>query len=128
MTTQETAPLFAIVELMGHARIAGAISEQTFGGASFVRVDVPEVPASSRGRGDGEPKIAAHTRSFGASAIYSINWCDEETARIAAIDIRHQPMQPYSVREAINNLPIAERHQLLTSHREAELIDDDNPF
>jgi hypothetical protein len=122
--------------LFGHQRVAGAISEQTFGGTSFVRVDVPEVPARVAARphgypdgGSSAPMIAAHTRSFGAAAIYAINWCDEETARIAAIDIRHQPLQPYSVREAINNLPDADRHRLLTSHRERDLADaDDNPF
>lgn len=37
---------WAIVDLFGHTRIAGKVSEQVIGGCSFVRVDVPE-------RGDG---------------------------------------------------------------------------
>ena len=33
---------WAIVELFGHQRIAGKISEHAVGGCSFVRIDVPE--------------------------------------------------------------------------------------
>jgi len=122
--------LYAVVELFGHARIAGAINEQAFGGTAFIRVDVPAVTVRESEFRNGERvvsirEIAAHTRSFGAAAIYSINWCDEATAQVAAFDIKHEPMKPYSVKEAINNLPDADRHRLLTSHRE---IDNDQPF
>lgn len=40
----ETKPTFegwAILELMGHRRLAGHISEAQIGGASFIRIDVP---------------------------------------------------------------------------------------
>lgn len=33
---------YAIVELFGHQRIAGKISEQTIAGQNFIRVDVPD--------------------------------------------------------------------------------------
>lgn len=101
-------PMFAIVELFGHQRIAGRISQQTFGGASFVRVDVPEVKRGDR-------TIHAHTRSFGGAAIYAVNWCDEETATLAAVSIQHEPMSPYSVRSAIEALPDDQRQRLLAS-------------
>ena len=77
--------MFAIVELFGHQRVAGRISEQSFGGDSFVRVDVPEVSFEERDYGDERLQtrvIQAHTRTFGAKAIYAINWCDEQTAAI----------------------------------------------
>ena len=138
MTTEPTPKLFCVLELFGHSRIAGQISEQTIGGASFVRVDVPEILArETDGYGPSlkttERTIQAHTRTFGPAAIYSINWCDEETAKVAAHDIKHEPMRPYSVREAINNLPTADRHRLLTSHRERDFEReeeerDDVPF
>jgi hypothetical protein len=35
---------WAIVELFGHQRIAGLVTEQAVGGCSFVRVGVPETP------------------------------------------------------------------------------------
>jgi hypothetical protein len=110
---QQPAPLFAVVEIFGHTRIAGAVSEQTFGGSTFVRVDVPEItvtevdydaPRGPEGYQRVTRTIPAHTRSFGPGAIYSINWCDEETAKLAAVSIRHEPLKPYSAREAVEAL------------------------
>ena len=110
--------MWAIVELFGHARIAGTISEQAFGGAALVRVDVPEVRYTEETYIDGEPAstercIAAHTRSFGAASIYSINWCDEATALLAAHSMRHEPLRPYSLRNVLASMPDSERQRLL---------------
>lgn len=104
---------FAIVELFGHARIAGRISEQTIGGQSFVRVDVPEVEYVEPDLHGTNGKIAAHTRSFGAGAIYSINWCDEAAARLAAQAIKHRPINPYSLGDALRDMPAHDRQRLL---------------
>lgn len=116
---QPAEPLqWAVVELMGHARIAGAISQQNFGGAQFVRVDVPEVTATETDWHGVEQvattrTIPAHTRSFGASAIYSINWCDQLAATVAAHGIKHELIKPYSLRSALASLPEAEQQRLL---------------
>ena len=133
-TTPEPAPaLFAVVELFGHQRIAGRITEQTFGGASFVRVDVPEIEVEEREYIDGQGyvtqrrAIQAHTRSFGAGAIYGINWCDEATAQIVARSIRHEPMAPYSVKKAIDSLPDDARQRLLAPPRGSNRDFDDDP-
>ena len=124
--------LYAVLELFGHARIAGAVSEQTFGGASLVRVDVPEVklaltdydaPLVDGARPKKQRTIAAHTRSFGAGAIYSINWCDETTAILAAHSIQHEPLSPYSVREALASMP--ELRARLPSPRAVGVDDED---
>jgi len=45
MSDSKTFESWAIVEVMGHRQFAGYVSEQAIGGASFVRVDVPEVHA-----------------------------------------------------------------------------------
>lgn len=55
--------LWCLVELFGHQRIAGFVSEATIGGGAFIRVDVPN-PYSE---GD------LYTRYFGPAAIYAIN-------------------------------------------------------
>lgn len=133
--TDKTAALpaqYAIVELFGHAKVAGRISEQTFGGDAFVRVDVPEIEVteydwSGESRGEKRRTIQAHTRSFGAKAIYAISWCDEATAAIAARSIKHEPLQPYSVKKAIDSLPDEQRHRLLSSKHGAqgEFLSDD---
>lgn len=75
-----------IVELMGHQRIAGRVTEQTVGGTSFVRVDVPAV--------NGNP---AFSRLLGSAAIYALNPVTEEIALEAAKQFRSLPLQAYDI-------------------------------
>jgi len=82
--TQQKLEAWAIVELFGHTRIAGHVSEFVIGGASFVRVDVPEVE-----------NVPAFTRLYGPSAIYSISFVDEATARRAVAAISPRPITIY---------------------------------
>ena len=118
-TGPSSAPaMWAIVELFGHARIAGAISEHAFGGGALVQVDVPAITyTNAHCNGDnthtGTQTVPGHTRSFGPAAIYSIHWCDEATANLAAHDIKHQPLRPYSLRAALAGMPDGERQRVL---------------
>ena len=66
----------ALVELFGHTRIAGLVTEQVIAGQGFVRVDVPETTRSP-----------AFSRIFGPSAIYSMTPITEELARQLAESI-----------------------------------------
>lgn len=75
---------WAVLDLMGHRAIAGAVSYDQVGDVRLVRVDVPEVTTA-------EHHIPAHTRSLGAQAIFSIAWCDEAAAVAAAQLILHRP-------------------------------------
>lgn len=67
---QQTLDCWAIVELMGHQRIAGRVTERSVAGVMMIQVDVPAVE-----------EWPAFTRMLGGGAIYAINPCDEETAR-----------------------------------------------
>ena len=114
----DSSVMWAIVEMFGHQRIAGAIREQAFGGAALVRVDVPEVRHLEEAYTDGqrhdvERVIPAHTRSLGAASIYSIHWVDEGTATLAAHSIRHMPLRPYSLRTVLAAMPEGERQRVL---------------
>lgn len=78
------APVWAIVELLGHQTWAGRISEVERLGIRFLRIEVParDVPASYEYNG----VVPAHTVpgftvDFGASSVRSIEECDEATAR-----------------------------------------------
>jgi hypothetical protein len=106
---------WAICELFGHSRIAGRISEQVFGGAALVRVDVPELTYTEQRYGQPERTVTipAHTRSFGGAAIYSINWTDEAGAKIAAQSIKHRPIQPYGLEDTLREMSDHDRQQLL---------------
>jgi hypothetical protein len=75
---------WAIVEIFGHVRYAGTISEHQIGGSNFVRVDVPEI--------DGEP---AFTKLFGQAAIYSITPVSEQIARLVAKQFQSRPLTVY---------------------------------
>lgn len=123
---------FAIVELFGHARIAGRISEQTFGGAALVRVDVPEVTFVERPFDHNLPEhtvtIPAHTRSFGGAAIYSINWVDEAAAKVAAQAIKHRPVQPYGLESALREMTDRDRQRLLAGPVMHIAADHDEEF
>jgi len=75
---------FCIVELFGHNKIAGKVTEQVIGGQSFIRVDVPKTS-----------KRDGFTRFFGNGAIYSITPVSEEIANLAAEQIWTEPVQVY---------------------------------
>ena len=66
---------WALVELFGHQRIVGFLSQQTFGTGVLFRVDVPDLLK------EGEVKRVGFTRYFGLSAIYSITPVSEDVVR-----------------------------------------------
>ena len=77
----------AIVELMGHAKIAGKVSEETIAGAALLRVDVPKTE-----------RREAYTKFYSAGAVYSITPTDEATANYAAEQFDNPPVSPYVLR------------------------------
>lgn len=80
-------PIYAIIELMGHQRMAGTVSDHTLGGGSFVRIDVP--PTS---------KQPGFTRIVNPSAIYAINPVTEEMMKVMAESFQSKPIEAYDVR------------------------------
>lgn len=92
MSKTEKFEEWALVELFGHQRIAGKVSEQEIGGCSFVRVDVPETKSAK-----------AHTRFFGNGAIYSINPTTEEIARHLADRYDVIPVMSYELPDYVNH-------------------------
>jgi hypothetical protein len=89
--TTETLEAWAIVELFGHQRVAGRISDHAFGGETFVRVDIPK---------DG----SYYTRLFGKGAIYCINLTDEAAARAAANAFVSKPTYAYELESSVRRL------------------------
>ena len=91
MTEQDQSQPFkswGLLELFGHTRLAGELSEETIGGCHFIRIDIPTV---------GE--IAAHTRYFTQGAIYGMTPMAETTARKLANYLEARPVNPYELRE-----------------------------
>jgi hypothetical protein len=86
MEEQKSLEQWAVVELFGHQKIAGLITEATIGGCSFVRVDVP-----------GKADVPGFTKLYGNGAIYAISFVSEEIARRVASYIEVKPVQPYEM-------------------------------
>lgn len=81
---------WGIVELFGHSRVAGRISEATIGGCSFVRVDVPATG-----------NLPAYTKFLGNGAIYAINITDELAAKMAASTTADEPLSAWTVQHLL---------------------------
>jgi hypothetical protein len=86
--------MWAVVELFGHDRVAGFVTEQEIAGSAFVRVDVPGDEAT----GDGFSKL------YGPSAIYSITPVAEEVALAAVRAFKPRPLGQWHF-EVRNQLP-----------------------
>ncbi len=80
---------WCVVEIMGHKRFAGFVSEETIGGSSFVRIDVPEIEI------DNERKLPAFTKLFGSGSIYCLSPCTKETAIAFAKQMRTEAFALY---------------------------------
>lgn len=103
--TTDAFEAWGLLELFGHQRLAGRLSEQTIGGVHFIRIDVPE--------SNGQP---GYTRFFTQGAIYGMSPMDEATTRKLAASLHAVPVRAYE-------LPPQDRPQL-GAHED----DDDRPF
>jgi hypothetical protein len=81
---------WALVELLGHTRMAGLVSEQNIAGGAMLRIDVPET----------ENNIA-FSRIVSVNAIYAINPITEESAKIIAANHSFKPIEAWDIRAYI---------------------------
>ena len=84
---------WVILELMGHRRLAGKLTEATIGGASFVRIDIP----------------GSASQFYSPSAIYCITPTSEEIARQVALNNIPEPVSRWELPEPTK---IAEESEL----------------
>lgn len=89
---------WAIVELMGHRRLAGEVSQSTMFGVPLLRIDIPAV---------GE--IPANTQMYGASAVYCVSIVEETVARAAAQSLQASPIAAFGM----DLIPMSEHRDLL---------------
>lgn len=83
---QDKFEAWGLLELFGHQRLAGMLTEQTIGGCHFIRIDVPEV--------DG---VQSYTRFFTNGAIYGMTITTKEVACGLAANLRARPVQAYEL-------------------------------
>ena len=80
---------WAVVELLGHVRIAGRVSEEERFGTKLGRIDVPQL--------DG----GFVTQYFSGSSLYRMTPCTEEVARAVAGRCDREPAYAWDVRRAL---------------------------
>ena len=102
----EKLELFAIVELFGHTKMAGKVTEQSIGPATFVRVDVPETPS--------QPSFS---RLLNPSAIYAINPVTEDVMLYMAENFSAKPIESWDIKRM--------HEKLLLKFNESETEDED---
>lgn len=74
---------WAIVELMGHRKLAGYVREVTIAGAAMLRLDIPC-----------DPPV---TQYYGAHALFSLTPTTEHLAKAAAVASRPTPVHWYEL-------------------------------
>jgi len=77
---------WALVEVMGHKRFAGQVTEHVIAGQGFIRISVPEV--------EGQPKW---TKFLGVGSIYAITPVEEQVARHLAANLREAPIEAWQL-------------------------------
>lgn len=78
---------WAVVELMGHRKLAGLIREAVIGGAAFIRLDV-------FGPGDEQPFV---TQFYAPGSVYCITPTSEQLAREFASRAKPAPVARYEL-------------------------------
>ena len=87
---------WAIVELMGHRRLAGFVTEQEIAGSAFLRLDISgPVTDDPVARRDGF--AAAVTQFYSPGAVYCITPTTEEIARQIGARSRPAPVQRFEL-------------------------------
>lgn len=81
--------MWGILELMGHVRVAGAISEEERFGGKIGRIDIPNKDGGFT------------TQFFNASSIYRLTPTTEEVARQAALACQPTPVHSWELPKAI---------------------------
>lgn len=71
---------WAILELMGHRRLAGKVTDAVIGGGAFLRIDIPAK--------DGKQT----TQYYSPGAVYCITPTTEEVARMVADQSQPEPV------------------------------------
>lgn len=89
MADEQPIAMWGVVELMGHRRLAGRISEEEKFGGKLGRIDVPK----------GDTFVSVY---FGSASVYCLTIVDEATARADFSNRQPEPVQPYA-------LPMPER-------------------
>lgn len=88
MTDTPTFAEWVILELLGHRRLAGYLTEQQIAGHGYLRLDIP---------GEDDSEAFAATQLFNPTSVYAIHPTSETIARHAAKTYRQAPLNRWEL-------------------------------
>lgn len=77
---------WAILELMGHRRLAGKVTDAVIGGGAFLRIDIPGKDGCQT------------TQFYSPNSVYCISPTTEDIARAVAAQSEPAPVFPWEMR------------------------------
>jgi hypothetical protein len=95
---------WALVELMGHQRVAGRVTEESVAGKSFLRVDVPDAKGET-----------VCTRYYSPEAVYCISPTDRQIAIGLAAKTAVRPVTIYDLARMGEDKKIGEGEESVTA-------------
>lgn len=84
---------WAILELMGHRRLGGFVTETEMAGAGVLRIDVP---------GEGDEVYA--TQFYSPGSMYCLTPTTEEAARAVAVRNRPEPVHQWELPSSMSEV------------------------
>ncbi len=78
---------WAILELMGHRRLSGKVSEASIGGGAFIRIDMPMKDGSNS------------TQFYSPGSIYCITPTTEDIARKMSLAYQPEPVNQWEFKQ-----------------------------
>lgn len=106
--------MWAVVDLLGHVRLAGWLTEEEKFGSKLGRLEMPM------------PDGSTMTRWFGGGSVYSVSAVTEDVVRALAMS-NPPPVSPYDVRALVQAvLPPPSREPREPRDEEDDEFDDDD--
>ena len=103
---------WAIVDVMGHQRFVGLVTEEVIAGQGFIRVDIPKTD-----------KNHAWSKLIGPSSIYAITPVEKNIAMAMANNLGKRAIEPYQLTQTeiagatVHALPFGEDDDEENWHR-----------
>lgn len=101
---------WVVLELLGHRRLAGYLTEQQIAGASFLRLDVPRID-------DARPAV---TQLYSPGSVYAITPTTEVIARAVAAGNHPTPVHRWELPAAAASVRVVLDEELPVPEEEDE--------
>lgn len=77
---------WAVIEVLGHRRLAGYVTDVAMFGTAMCRIDIP-----------GEDGATLGTQYYSGNSLFSVTPCSEEVARAVAKQNQPRPVQTWEM-------------------------------